>query len=294
MDQERSPLPFVAIVVAIAIYSVMDTTMKFASLAIGAFSATFWRSAIGFAIALPLWLRKGARWPKGPLLMLHIRRGIVTTGVATSFFYGLVRLPLVEAIAISFIAPLIALALAALVLGERIGRPTIAASLLGLVGVVVISFSRLGYDSSHPQAAWGVAAVLVSAVLYAWNLILLRQQSLLAKPAEVAVFQSAVATLTLALAAPWLLVIPDSSVLLTTGVSAVLGIAALMLTSWSYGQAETQALVPFEYTAFLWAALFGWLAFGEKLTLPTLVGAVLIVAGCWIAAPRKHIEQTAL
>ncbi len=294
MDHDRSPLPFVAIVASIAVYSVMDTTMKYASLAIGAFSATFWRSAIGFAIVLPLWLREGPRWPQRPIMLLHIKRGVVTAGVATSFFYGLVRLPLAEAIAISFIAPLIALALAALLLGERIERPAITASLLGLGGVLVISLSRLGQENAHPEAAWGVAAVLVSAVLYAWSLILLRQQALLAKPAEVAVFQSAITTLTLALFAPWLLVLPTTAAWWSTGISAVLGVAALMLASWSYGRAETQALVPFEYTAFLWAALLGWLAFGEVVTLPTVAGAALIVLGCWIAAPRRHIEQTAL
>lgn len=294
MNHDRSPLPFVAIVAAIAIYSVMDTTMKFASLAIGAFSATFWRSAISVVIVLPLWLREGRRWPQRPILWLHIKRGVVSAGVATSFFYGLVRLPLAEAIAITFIAPLVALALAAILLREKIGRSAIAASLLGLAGVLVISLSRLGRENAHPEAAWGVAAVLVSAALYAWSLILLRQQALLARPAEVALFQSAVATLTLALAAPWLLEIPTTAAWWSTGISAVLGVIALMLASWSYGRAETQALVPFEYTAFLWAALLGWMAFGEVLTLPTIAGAALIVVGCWIAAPRRHIEQTAI
>jgi len=53
-------------------------------------------------------------------------------------------------------------------------------------------------------------------------------------------------------------------------------------------------LVPLEYSGFLWAALFGWLLFAEALQVPVLMGAVLIVAGCWIAAPRKPPEQTAV
>jgi S-adenosylmethionine uptake transporter len=290
-----SPLmPFVAITAAIAVYSVMDTTMKFASLALGAYSATLWRSVTGFVLVLPLWLREGARRPDRALLKLHIIRGIVTAGVATSFFWGLVRLPLAEAIAISFVAPLVALVLAALLLGEKIGRPAIGASLLGLVGVIVIAFGRSGEANAHPEAGLGVIAVLVSACLYAWNLILQRQQALLAKPAEVAAFQNGVAALTLSFAAPWLLVWPVDDAWLSVGASSILQVAALMLASWAYGRAEAQALVPYEYTAFLWAALLGWVAFGEGLTLPTILGAVLIVAGCWIAAPRKHIEQTAL
>ena len=294
MRPTPSIAPFVAITAAIAVYSVMDTTMKFASLALGAYSATFWRSSIGALLVLPLWLREGANWPNRELLKLHIIRGTVTAGVATSFFWGLVRLPLAEAIAISFIAPLVALFLAAVVLGETIGKQAIGASLLGLVGVAIIAFSQQGAANAHPEAALGIAAVLASACLYAWNLILQRQQALLAKPAEVALFGSTVAALTLSLAAPWLLVIPDMIAWGWIGVSAVLAMAALMLASWAYGRAEAQALVPYEYTAFLWAALLGWIAFGEKLTLPTVLGAVLIVIGCWIAAPKKHIEQTVL
>ena len=48
-----------------------------------------------------------------------------------------------------------------------------------------------------------------------------------------------------------------------------------------------QVLVPIEYSAFVWAALFGWLFFSERVGLPTLAGAALIVIGCWITAPRR-------
>ncbi|MEL6876966.1 MAG: DMT family transporter, partial [Pseudomonadota bacterium] len=53
---------------------------------------------------------------------------------------------------------------------------------------------------------------------------------------------------------------------------------------------EAQALVPTEYSAFLWAGLFGWLFFQEVVTIPTIAGTVLIVAGCWIAT-RKRSNQ---
>ena len=59
-----------------------------------------------------------------------------------------------------------------------------------------------------------------------------------------------------------------------------------------YARAETQSLVPIEYTGFLWASLFGWLFFREAVSVPTLIGAALIVAGCWIAT-RKSAEAAA-
>jgi len=294
MDPHASKMPFLAALLGIALFSVMDATMKHASIAVGAYSATVLRTTIGFFLVLPLWLHEGVRWPARPVLVIHLKRGVVGAGTAVTFFYGLVRLPLAEAIAISFIAPLLALVLAAILLKERIGRAAIGASLLGLAGVLVIAFGRGNAPNAHPEAGLGIAAVLVSAALYAWNLILQRQQALLAGPREVAVFQAAIASLFLGLAAPWLLVIPDRATWLNIGTSALLAMSALMLGSWAYGRAEAQKLVPLEYSAFLWAALIGWLVFAEPLRLPTVLGAVMIVLGCWIAAPRRHIEQTAL
>ncbi|MEY4056480.1 MAG: hypothetical protein RL519_1815, partial [Pseudomonadota bacterium] len=63
------------------------------------------------------------------------------------------------------------------------------------------------------------------------------------------------------------------------------------------GRAEAQALLPIEYTAFIWAALFGWLVFAEPVAVETLAGVALIVIGCWIAARKAasvHTEQTTL
>jgi S-adenosylmethionine uptake transporter len=294
MDLRSARMPFLAGLLAIALFSVMDATMKYASIAVGAYSATLWRTIIGSGLVLPLWLHEGPRWPDRPTLVLHLKRGIVGALTAVTFFYGLVRLPLAEAIAISFIAPLLALVLAAILLKERIGRPAIGASILGLAGVLIIAFGRGEHANDHPEAHLGIASVLLSAALYAWNLILQRQQAQVAGPREVAVFQATIASLFLGLASPWLLVIPDAKSWLFIAASAALAMSALMLGSWAYGRAETQKLVPLEYSAFLWAAAIGWLVFREPLTLPTVLGAVMIVLGCWIAAPRKHIEQTAL
>ena len=294
MSDARSPLPFLVTLLAIALFALMDALMKDASIAVGAFSAVFWRSCVGFALVLPLWLHLGARWPSRSVAILHAKRGIVAAGMAMSFFYALVRLPMAEAIALSFIAPLIALALAALLLGERIERQAIGASLMGIAGVCVIAFARSTAPAAHAEAGLGIVAVLLSACLYAWNLILQRQQALVAGPLEVAVFQSGIMSLTLLAGLPWLLVMPGPGAWLSISAGALLGIVSLMLMSWAYARAETQALVPLEYSAFLWAALAGWLFFAERVTMPTVLGAALIVAGCWIATPRRHIEQTAL
>jgi S-adenosylmethionine uptake transporter len=270
----------------------MDALMKGASLAVGAYSAMAVRSVIGLALALPLWRLAGWQRPSRAALRLHAVRGVVGAGMAVAFFHGLTLLPMAEAIALSFIAPLIALYLAAVVLGERIGRPAVWASLLGLAGVVVIAANRIGNSAPEQQALWGVASILFSAVLFAWNLILQRQQALVAKPFEVASFQNGIVGAILLLFAPWLLILPGGEALGWIAGAAVLAVLSAALMSWAYARAEAQMLVPLEYSAFLWAALCGWLFFAEGLTVPTVAGAALIIAACWIAAPRKRTEQS--
>lgn len=288
-------LPYLATLLAIALLTLMDGFMKAASLAIGAYSTLLVRGAMGFALAGGMWTVSGnMRWPVSAALKLHVVRGVVGAFTALTFFSALVHLPLAEAIALSFISPLIALGLAALVLKEKVGGKAIAAALLGMAGVVVIVSGRISAASLSKEVATGIALVLVSALLYAWNLILQRQQAQVAGPLEIATFQGAMLTLVLLPAAPVFLDLPAThDTWLAIGAAAMLSTLGLLLLAWAYARAEAQALVPVEYSGFAWAALFGWLMFGEAVQLATLAGAVLIVAGCWIAAPRRHSGQVA-
>lgn len=292
--RDHPAAPFAAVTLGIALFSVMDALMKNASIAAGAYNAMLLRSVFGTALMFPLWKWRGGQWPDRPAMKLHALRGLVSGAMATSFFWGLVRLPMAEGIALSFIAPLIALYLAAVLLGEQVGKRAIAASLLGLGGVLVIAAGRLGEGQFSRDAAWGIGSILLSAVLYAFNLILQRKQAQMAGPIEVALFQTVFVALFLGLAAPWLAAVPGTRALVDIFGGAVLAMISLMVISWGYGRAEAQALLPIEYTAFVWAALMGWWMFAEPVTVATLLGVVLIVIGCWIAAPRVHIEETAL
>lgn len=289
MDYQRHPLlPFLAAFAAVGFLSLMDGLMKEAALAAGAYSATILRSLIAMAITLPLWLAMKPRWPDKPVLKLHIERGVISAIMALAFFYALTKLPLAEAIALSFIAPLIALYFAHWLLGEVISRSAIMASLLGFAGTLVIVGARLGSSEFDEDSALGLLSLFFSALLYAYNFVVIRRQSQLAGPLEVATFHAVIGSLVLVLAAPFFFVLPQIETLAVTAGAAALSVGAAMMIAWAYARAEAQVLVPMEYTAFLWAALFGWLFFREEVTTSTLLGVVLIVIGCWIAAPRKR------
>lgn len=284
---EHPLLPVLIAALAIGLLSLMDAFMKSAALAVGAYSALLLRAPIGIAIAAPIWKARGGTWPAPHVLRLHVIRGIVITGMGFTFFFSLTRLPLAQAIAISFIAPLIAMFLAGIVLKEKVERRAFIGAALGMAGVLAILASKIMRETMDDGAPLGIAAVLLSAVLYAWNLVLQRQQALVAGPLEVATFQNGIVFLTLLGFAPFFAHWPEIRAWGDIAVSAVLSTIGAMLFAWAYARAETQRLAPIEYTGFLWASLFGWLFFAEPVTSGTLVGTVLIVAGCWIATRRR-------
>jgi S-adenosylmethionine uptake transporter len=287
---------FLVACLGIALFSIMDGVMKALVIAIGAYNAMLWRQIVGFGLGGAAFLGTRGRWPARAAMRLHIARGTIAGLMAFAFFWGIARVPLAEGIALSFIAPLITLYLAAVLLKEKISRQSILASFLGLSGVAVIFAARVGQMGHDIQALWGMAAIFVSAVLYAYNLILQRQQAQIAGPVEVAFFVNAFALATMLVAAPWLAVVPSLDYAPGIALAAVLSFVSVMLLSWAYARAEAQILVPVEYTAFIWAAIVGWFAFQEEVTPSTFAGALLIVAGCLIAARQRpeHVETAAL
>lgn len=276
-------LPFAVALAGVGFLSLMDAFMKEAALLIGAYTATVLRAFIGTALIGPVWLARGPAMPTRAVWKLHIERGIVSAFMALTFFYSLTLLPLAEAIALSFIAPLIALYLARVLLGEVISRAAIGASVLGFAGTLVIVGGRIGQGAFDERAALGVAALFISAMLYAYNFIVIRRQAQVAGPLEIATFHSGVGGVVLLTLAPFLWEPPAGEALMPLLAAGALTVAGSLSIAWAYARAEANVLVPTEYSGFVWAALFGWLFFREPVTWPTLAGTALIVTGCWLA-----------
>jgi S-adenosylmethionine uptake transporter len=277
---------FAVALAAVALLSIMDAVMKGLVIAIGIVAVSVWRAAANFLISAALYLPAGQSWPSRSTMRIHVVRAIVVTIMAGLFFWGIGRVPLAQAIALTFIAPLMAMLLAAAFLGEKIGRRSVIGSLAAFMGVVVIVF---GQARAAPGAELliGSAAIVGSALCYAVNIVMMRQQALAARPLEINFFQSlivGVLWLCVALVAglpswpatgwPWVIV---ASLLSTSGG---------LLFSWAYARAEAGYLSVTEYSGFLWASALGWLVFREPLSLYTLAGAAMIVTGSFIAVRR--------
>ena len=279
--------PFAVALGAVALLSIMDAVMKHLVLAIGIIAVSVWRSVANLLLSGALYLPRRLPWPKRKTLKIHVGRGVLVTGMAFLFFWGIGRVPLAQAIALTFIAPLIALVLAAMLLDEEIGRRSVAGSLGAFAGVLVIMLgqvhAQLGFD-----VLLGSAAIIGSALCYAGNIVMMRRQALAARPLEINFFQA------LTVMAVWLIALPFVRMSLPSpwdwmwiAIASALSTTGTLLYGWAYARAEASYLAVTEYSAFIWASALGWLIFKEHLSLFTLAGALMIVGGCLVTARRK-------
>jgi S-adenosylmethionine uptake transporter len=286
-------LAFAVAALGIGLFSMMDAVMKSLVLAIGVYNALLWRQMVSVGLGAVAWKLGRSGRPSARALKLHCARGLVTTAMAVLFFWGLARVPMAQAISLTYIAPILALLLAAVTLGERVGWKTVVASIVALGGVVVVMIGQ-GREVPGPETLLGTLSILGSAVLYAVNLVIARLQSQAARPGEIAFFQALVITATLALAAPWLAVVPEAASWPKLVLAAGLATASLWLLGWAYAHGDTGFLATTEYTSFVYAAGLGFLVFGERVSAFTLAGAAVIVVACLYAARRRDIAQTSI
>ena len=279
---------FLVALSAVAVLSIMDAVMKHLVLAIGIVAVSVWRALANLVISSALYLPREKRWPDRSTLRIHIARAVDVTVMAFLFFWGIGRVPLAQAIALTFIAPLIALLLAAIFLHERIGRRSILGSIVAFAGVVVLLLGQSRMEVGS-EVLLGTAAILGSALCYAGNIVMMRRQAVAAKPLEINFFQSSVVMIL------WLAVLPfvglpawPSEQWPWVVVAALMSTSGTLLFAFAYARGEASYLAVTEYSAFLWAAALGWIIFHEPVSAYTIAGALLIVGGCLVGARGRN------
>jgi drug/metabolite transporter (DMT)-like permease len=237
------------------------------------------------AVALVLLLRHGdvRVWRQPHQKLLALRSGALAI-VATCFMTALVTMPLAEATAIYFTAPLIMVALSPWLLGERVGRAQWVAVLLGFAGMLCIV--RPG--GSLPLV--GTLLMAVSAVCYALFQVLTRRLSgLVTGPAQYThmALVCLVVTSLPALFQPhaalpgW----PDMALLIAGG---AISAGAQLLLLAAFRRAGAATLGPLNYVQLLLAVAISTLWFQRPPDALALAGMALIaVAGVYLARARR-------
>lgn len=214
----------------------------------------------------------------------QILRGCFAAGANFGFFYGLAYMPLVTAVLLAYVSPVLIVLLARPLLGERVGLARWLAVLLSFAGVLAV-LAPTGF-AHIPAAAW---AILGSAAC--WALLSLSNRKLAGResPAVLAFYTlpvSGLVALALTLG-EWQPVLRlDWIFFLIAGTAG--GLAHLFAAS-AYRHAPAAAVAPFEYTALIWTAAAGYLFWDEVPSERIWIGGVAIVVGGYLALqnPRR-------
>ncbi len=270
----------------IALLSVMDATIKGLSARYSVVEIAFARYAFGsLAIGLLAWrLRPG--WPSRATIRVNGVRALLVVVTALSFFHGLSALPLAEALALSFLSPILIALFATLLLREPLRPPVIAALLVGLVGVGIVVHGQVAAGRGEARSLAGAAAVLLSALTYALSMVLLRARARRDPVITIVAIQNFGPALILGPPTALAWQEPGGADLALLALAGLLGVAGHLVLSRAYAAAEAARLAVMEYTAMIWAVGIGYMAFAEVPTPSTLVGAGLILVGALIANRR--------
>jgi drug/metabolite transporter (DMT)-like permease len=213
----------------------------------------------------------------------HIGRGSISVAGMFLNFAALQRLPLSDATAISFAAPLITVGLAAMFLGERVRIYRWSAVAVGFVGVVVMLwpyFDIRHYTGSAASAAAAVGATcgVLAAFTNAGSVVQTRRLTSTETTSSIVFYFSLICALGGLATLPFGWVVPTWTQLILLISLGLLGGLAHVLVTESYRYAPASLVAPLDYTSLLWAFVLGYAIFGEVPTLYVYIGAG-IVAG---------------
>jgi len=250
----------------------------------------FFRSLFAVPVIL-IWLIARGELAQGFVVkkpMGHFWRGVLGTAAMGLTFTGLSLLPLPEVTAIGYATPIFTLILAAVMLGERIRMIRIGAVAIGLFGVLVMIWPRLGSSEMEAATTIGALCVLGATIARAFVQIHIRQLVQVDHPAAIVFYFSMTATVLSGLTIFWGWTLPtweQAAILIAMGL--VGGVAQILITS-SYRFGQASMLAPYDYTSMLFAIVIGYIWFDELPTVAILIGAALVIAGNVVVIWREH------
>ena len=260
----------------------------------------FFRSAFAIVpvVLIYAWRRELMSAVRTSRLRGHLGRGTISVAGMFLNFAALARLPLVDATAISFAAPLITVAFAAWFLGERVRIYRWSAVGVGFAGVLVmlwpyLNFAQFASEGAMAQAATiGALCALAGAFTNAGSVIQTRRLTDTETTSSIVFYFSLICAVAGLATLPLGWIFPDRWQLAAlVGAGLVAGLGHILLTE-SYRYAAASVIAPFDYTMMLWVFLLGYWMFGEMPTVYVYIGSAIVVAsGLFVIWRERQLRQ---
>ena len=205
---------------------------------------------------------------------LQLLRGVTAAAATLLAIYALRHISIAEMVAITFVAPLLTIALASAILGERADARLWLAVAVGFGGVLIIVRPGLG-----GLIQWAALLPLLMALFYAVGQLIIRSIAYLEHPATSLAYQTVVGLVLCSVALPWVWVAPaslfDLGIFVLSGVFGALG-HYLMIRAFE--RAAARVVAPFTYAELIWAMVVGLAVFGDIPDPWMVLGAATVAA----------------
>ena len=259
--------------VSFGLFATHDVVVKTVGAYYSAFQVVFFGVLLGFPLVTVMLLRDrtdGNLIPKHPWWTLLRTVSVVITGVSAFFAFSV--LPLAQTYAILFASPLLITILAIPILGETVRLRRGLAVVVGLVGVMIVL--RPGQEAF----SLGHIAAMTAAVTGALGSIIVRKIGQDERSAVLLLYPMVGNFLVMGAALPFVYKPMPFEHLGGMAIIALFGFVASLCIIAAYRRAEAVIVAPMQYSQILWATVYGYLFFDERVDGPTIIGASIIIA----------------
>ena len=281
--------------ISAVLFAVMSALIRYLGARYPVGEVVFYRSAFAVlpVLAIYAWRGELAAVVRTERPLGQAGRGIISIVGMFCNFGALARLPLIESNAISFTSPLFSVAMAALILKERVRIYRWSAVVIGFVGVIVVLAPHLSGDELTVAMATatslaGIAYGIAGSLANAGTVIQTRRLTKSESTSSIVFYFSLSCALAGLVTWPFGWIAPTGSELATLAGIGLLGGTAHIFLTESYRYASASVVAPFDYTAMVWALVLGYAMFGEIPTLMIVVGCAIIAGSGLFVIWREH------
>lgn len=275
-------------IAAVFVFAVVNVLVKYEEATYPVTQVVFFRCAFSLIpCSVLIASHGGLRVLRTNRLLEHFGRGTLQFISTVFIFLAYHLMPLADAVAITFSAPIFLTILSIPMLGEQVGRHRWAAVAAGFLGILIMVPPGASVLSAGAALALGNAAISASVT------IALRRMSLTEQSTTLVSYQTLVTTALSILLLPFGWMTPtwiDGLALAALGLCSGVG---QFLWTQAFRYTPAAVCAPFSYTAMIWAIVFGYLVWGDVPTPLLLLGAALVAASGIYILYRETIRHRA-
>lgn len=272
---------------SMAFFSLMNIFIRYASLELHSTQIVFLRNAFSVLLLLPYALMQGRRFFSTQRPGGHFWRGTIGILGMQLWFYCITILPLTEATALSFTAPILTSIFAIVFLGEKAGWRRWCGIAAGFIGAMVI------IRPNPANMDWSLLIVPCATSLWAIAALMVKNLTKTEPPSRIVFYMAVIMTCwALPMCLPFWQT-PSWHVLGLCLLIALASTGAHLTMVAAYARADMMVLMPVDFFRLIFTALFAYIAFGEVADRFTWLGGGMIVASAvYIAYREAKLRRT--